>query len=51
MFRIINIDNKESIPRNAVWLKPEIVDAYNKIAHKIIELEEQQENILNENYI
>lgn len=51
IFRKINIDNKESIPRIAVWLKTEQVDEYNKIAVKIIELEEQQENILNKNYI
>jgi len=51
IFRIIDIDNKESIPRNAVWFKPEKADKYNEVAVKIMKLEEEQENILNENDI
>ena len=51
LFRLIDIDNKESIPRNVVWFKPEKADKYNEVAVKIMKLEEEQENILNENDI
>ena len=51
LFRLIDIDNKESISRNAVWFKPEVVDKYNEVAFKIMKLEEEQKNILKENDI
>jgi hypothetical protein len=46
IFRKINIDDKESIPRNAIWLKPEQISKYNELAIKIIKLKEEQKNIL-----
>jgi len=51
IFRLIDIDNKESITRNAIWFKPEVVEKYNEVSFKIMELEEQQENILKNNDI
>jgi len=36
---------KKSIPKNAVWLKPDYVEKYNELAKKIKELEEDQENL------
>jgi len=40
------VDGKESIPRNVVYLKPEQAKKYNKLGEQIKKLEEEQTNIL-----
>jgi len=42
----IGIDPKRSIPKNAIYLKPEQADSYNKLEYQIKELQTQQENII-----
>jgi hypothetical protein len=42
----IPIEPKKSIPKNAVYLTPEKVKEYNKLADQIKQLLNQQENII-----
>lgn len=46
---LVEVDSEKTIPKNAIYLKPDKVKEYNEISKQIVDLEKQRDKILKNN--